>query len=61
MDEEDGEGVVLVVRWAALLSPGLYYNAGGDDDDDRDVPRTRHTRISLASSSSDVRFESLLC
>ena len=54
--EEDGGEVVLVVRWAALRSPGLYYNARDGDDDDR-----RHTRIFLASSSSDVWFGSLLC
>jgi len=59
--EEDGGGVVPVVRWAALRSPGLYYNAGDGDDDDRNVPRTRQTRIVLASSSSDVWFGSLLC
>jgi hypothetical protein len=45
MDEEDGGGrVMLAVRCAALRGLGLYYNAG-DDDDDRNAPRTRHIRI----------------
>jgi hypothetical protein len=57
MDGEDGGGVMLAVRCAALRSPSLYY----DGDDDRSAPRAHHTRIPFASSSSDVWLEPLLC
>ena len=41
VDEGDGGGFMLAVRRAAPRGPSLDYNAGYDDDDNN-VPGTRH-------------------